>query len=293
MKTNNFPKISIVTPNYNQVNFLEQTLLSVLNQHYPNLEYIIIDGGSTDGSVDIIKKYENQLAYWVSEPDKGMYDAIKKGFDHATGEIMAWINSDDMYHHNAFFSVAEIFQTFPQVDWIQGLPTFYDEKGRNIATGAYKRWSKFEYYCGEYRWIQQESIFWRRSLWEKVVDDFRTDLRYAGDLVLWMHFFRHTNLYCLPFFLSGFRYRSSNQFSLDHIDDYHAEAVSILEKESVSKEDEKMVHRYRMLRKIMGLLNKLKIHKTDWIINCYKNKHFNYPPIIRFNIQTQKFEMEA
>ncbi|GHU81673.1 glycosyl transferase [Bacteroidia bacterium] len=290
--TNNFPKISIVTPNYNQANFLEQTILSVLTQNYPNLEYIIIDGGSTDGSVDIIKKYENQLAYWVSEPDNGLYDAVKKGFNHSTGEIMAWINSDDIYHRNAFFTVAEIFQTLPQVDWIQGLPTFYDEKGRNVSTGAFKRWSKYEYYCGEYRWIQQESVFWRQSLWEKVTGNFRTDLKYAGDLLLWMNFFRHAHLYSLPFFLSGFRYRSSNQFSLEHIADYHEEALAVLAHEPVSAADKKIIRRYRMVKKIIDFLNKLKIRKTDWIVNRYKNRHFNYSPIIRFNIRTQKFEME-
>lgn len=89
---NNCPKISIVTPVYNQVGLIESTITSVLSQNYPNLEYIIIDGGSTDGTVDIIKKYENQLAYWCSEPDKGMYDAIRKGFEKSTGDIMAWIS---------------------------------------------------------------------------------------------------------------------------------------------------------------------------------------------------------
>jgi glycosyltransferase involved in cell wall biosynthesis len=291
--TNNFPKISIVTPNFNQAKYLEQTILSVLDQAYPNLEYLIIDGGSTDGSVEIIKKYESRLAYWVSEPDKGLYDAVKKGFDKSTGDIMAWINSDDMYHRNAFFSVSEIFQTFQQTDWIMGLPTFYDEKGRAISTGAFKRWSKYDYFCGEYKWIQQESVFWRRSLWEKVSADFRTDLRYAGDLVLWTLFFRHAGLYCLPFFLSGFRYRSSNQFSLDHADDYHVEALAALAGEPISEKDWKKVRNYRIFRKIIRFLDMLKIKKTDWVVELYKRKYFDFQPVIRFNPQSQQFEIQA
>jgi glycosyltransferase involved in cell wall biosynthesis len=105
----NLPKISIITPNYNGGEYLEETIQSILTQNYPNLEYIIIDGGSTDNSVEIIKKYEDQLSFWVSEPDKGLYDAIQKGFDKSSGEIMAWLNSDDLYHKNAFFTVVEIF----------------------------------------------------------------------------------------------------------------------------------------------------------------------------------------
>jgi len=92
-----YPKISIITPSFNQGKYLEETIFSVLGQNYPNLEYIIIDGGSTDNSVDIIKKYENQLTYWISEPDNGQSHAINKGFMKATGGILAWLNSDDMY----------------------------------------------------------------------------------------------------------------------------------------------------------------------------------------------------
>lgn len=115
-----YPKISIVTPSYNQGKYIEQTIQSVLNQNYPNLEYIIIDGGSTDETVEIIKKYEHKIHYWVSEPDKGQTDAINKGFDKCTGEIFNWINSDDFYEPNTFSKISNLFFNNPLVNIICG-----------------------------------------------------------------------------------------------------------------------------------------------------------------------------
>src|SRR5690349_701527 len=109
----NWPKISIVTPNFNNGKYLEDTIVSVLSQNYPNLEYFIIDGGSTDNSLEIIKRYERHLAGWTSEPDGGMYEAIDKGFNKTTGEIMAWLNSDDMYHRKSLFAVGKLFCDLP------------------------------------------------------------------------------------------------------------------------------------------------------------------------------------
>jgi glycosyltransferase involved in cell wall biosynthesis len=123
------PKITVVTPSFNQARYLEDTIRSVLDQGYPNLEYIIIDGGSTDGSADLIRRYEKQLTYWVSEKDNGLYDAIQKGFARSTGEIMTWVNADDMYHKQCLFTVAGIFQKFDQVKWLMGANTFFNEAG--------------------------------------------------------------------------------------------------------------------------------------------------------------------
>src|ERR1035437_8512433 len=118
---NALPRISLVTPSFNQAPFLEATIRSVLDQDYAALEYVIVDGGSTDGSVEIIRKYQGRLAYWCSEPDQGQYDAINKGFARSTGHIMAWINADDMFFPWTFQLVADVFSMFPDVSWITSL----------------------------------------------------------------------------------------------------------------------------------------------------------------------------
>lgn len=213
----NYPKISIVTPNFNGVQFLEETIESVLNQNYPNLEYIVIDGGSTDGSIDIIRKYESQLAFWVSEPDSGMYHAIQKGFENSTGELMAWINSDDKYHSGAFTIISEIFSNFQEINWLTAIPTAIDEKGRTIHTGVGRNWSKYDFLTSDYKWIQQESTFWRRSLWEKAGRTFDLSLKYAADFELWLRFFRYEKLYTTKSLIGGFRWKFENQITWEHL----------------------------------------------------------------------------
>jgi glycosyltransferase involved in cell wall biosynthesis len=209
-----YPRITIVTPNYNYGHFLEQAIVSVLDQQYPNLEYIIIDGGSSDNSVEIIRKYEKYLAYWVSEPDKGMYDAINKGFSRSTGEVMAWLNSDDAYFPWAFKVVGEVFGAFPQVEWISSLqPGAMDYKGYVVDLGRFEGFSREAFREGRlglknsYGFIQQESTFWKRELWEKAGAHVSTRYSMAGDFELWCRFYEHTQLYGIVSPLGIFRFQ--------------------------------------------------------------------------------------
>jgi glycosyltransferase involved in cell wall biosynthesis len=159
----NLPKISIVTPSFNQGQFLEETILSVFNQNYPNLEYIVIDGGSKDDSVEIIRRYGDGIAYWVSEPDRGQVHALNKGLEKATGDIFAFINSDDIYLPGAFFAVVEYFHENPQSNWLCG-DTIMFGKGhkttlfRAITPKSAAHALSWAAHC------PQPGMFWKREL---------------------------------------------------------------------------------------------------------------------------------
>jgi glycosyltransferase involved in cell wall biosynthesis len=209
------PKISIVTPSFNQGQYLEETIRSVLDQNYPNLEYIVMDGGSTDGSVEIIRRYADRLAYWTSAKDEGQYDALQKGFQRSTGEIMAWLNSDDKYLPWSLSTVADIFSEQPQIEWISSIfPMWWDKQGRPVSCDTIDGYNRVGFFLGEHLldcgwaargFIQQESTFWRRSLWDRAGARIDTSLKLAGDFELWTRFAKHAELYGVRLPLGGFR----------------------------------------------------------------------------------------
>ncbi len=158
------PKISVITPSYNQGKFLEQTILSVISQCYPNLEYIIMDGGSTDESVEIIKKYEQHITYWQSKPDNGQAGAINEGFKHATGDILCWLNSDDMYMPGIFDRIAAIFANTSKPAIVFGNCLHFNEHSSKTR-GSDVVGDDARHILSLYDYIIQPSSFWNRAAW--------------------------------------------------------------------------------------------------------------------------------
>jgi hypothetical protein len=155
------PRVSIITPSYNQAAYLEQTIQSVLAQDYPDLEYIIVDGGSTDGSVEIIRKYADKLAWWVSERDHGQAEAINKGLTHASGKILAWLNSDDLYLPEAVSEAVALFVKKPDLGMVFGDMRAIDSQGEIINVQHFGRWGLPEFMC--FQIIGQPAVFMRRE----------------------------------------------------------------------------------------------------------------------------------
>lgn len=230
-----WPKISIVTPNYNYGHLLEGTIRSVLMQGYPNLEYIIIDDGSVDDSLEVIKKYESKLGYFEHQENQGQYPSINKGFTKATGEICGWINSDDVYLPWTFRVVGRIFVEFPEVDWIVGQPSgIQDGVVHSIYAArpyprAMIRAGLFNHNVDEIGFggcIQQESCFWRRGLWEKA-GGLRVDLRYAADFDLWPRFAKYAELHSVSTLIGGFTDRGKENRSIANRDKYMDEVKKV------------------------------------------------------------------
>ncbi len=245
-----WPRISIVTPSYNQGEFLEQTILSVIDQNYPNLEYIIIDGGSSDNSVEIIKKYEKHLAYWVSEPDKGQSDAINKGLSKCTGEFFNWLNSDDLLFENSLLNIATTITKY-DCDIICGyLQQFGDlvkpDHRMFVGKSAEETIANFR--------MNQPATFFRLSI-IKQLGGLNPELHYIMDVELWFHYlinFGITRIKLADYHIAKFR--------------YHHASKTMAEPELFLKERSALIY---SLAKVSGLpnfiLNTLAAIKGDYL----------------------------
>ena len=206
-------KISIITPTYNSGEYLEHCIQSIMNQRYHNYEHIIIDGGSTDDTINIIKRYEHKYPMkWISEKDDGMYDALTKGFSMASGDIYAWINSDDFYYPWTLFVVAKVFAK-REIQWLTGIPSS-TQVFENVEL-SYLMPNLPPVYCtslikkGLYNgnslsFVQQESCFWSKTLW-KMSGGIEKKYKYAGDYFLWKKFAEYAKLYTVHCSLASFR----------------------------------------------------------------------------------------
>lgn len=256
---NENPLISIITPTFNSEKYIKECIESVLSQTYTNFEHIIIDGGSTDKTLQIVSDYVGKYnMIYLSEADQGMYDAILKGFQRSNGQILCWLNSDDMYFKGALEIIAKVM-SYNNIAWCTGIGSKYDEKGINYgikrhATVYYPPFLKKGLYDGRtFSIIQQESTFWTRELWNKVNHDEIRTYKYAGDYKLWCLFAQEEELYTVNCVVSGFR-KHANQKSSD-----------------IEKYREEQGHP----SKLIILLRKIGILKLIYFINMFLDKkHF-------------------
>lgn len=206
------PSICVVTPSFEQQAFIERTMLSVLEQHYPRLDYRVQDGGSKDGTVDLLKRFQDRLSAWASAPDTGQAQAINRGFRAATGEIMAWLNSDDVFMPGTLARVGEYFAQHPEVDVVYGHRILIDKQDREIG-----RWVLPPHDDAILSWVDfvpQETLFWRRRIWDKVGGQVDESFQFALDWDLLVRFREAgARMVRVPHFLGGFRVHEAQKTS--------------------------------------------------------------------------------
>jgi Glycosyl transferase family 2 len=233
--------VSIVTPNLNHGSFLGFTMDSVLAARSGgNVEYIVVDGGSSDGSLNVLEQRQREVDFFLSEPDEGVYDAVNKGFAHARGDVLGWLNSGDYLFPNSISVLIDIFRMFPHIEWVTSrVLSFLDADGRLIEQNVHYGVARQSFLNGEHlagyskapalSLVQQESTFWRRSLWQRAGAGLDTSFRLAADFELWTRFFEHAELWTISPPIGAFR-RHAHQLSRVGWNEYLQEACQILAK---------------------------------------------------------------
>jgi len=247
-------KITVITPSYNQGHFIERTIDSILSQEFEGeLEYLVVDGGSTDHTIDILKRYETRLK-WISEKDDGLADAVNKGVQMANGEIIGWLNSDDLYRPGTLKTILRHFEQHPECLWLYGKCRIIDEHDREIYKNVtrYKNLllSKYSYNrLLTENYISQPAVFFRRSLIREV-GELRTDLRFAMDYDLWLRFGQRYPAGVIPRYLSDFR-RHSASLSENYTGKQFAEQYAVARSHGANRR-QLAIHKFNVKKIIWG-----------------------------------------
>ena len=288
-----WPKITLVTAVYNGEEYLEATIRSIVNQEYPNLEYIVVNDGSTDGTVEIIRKYERAMSCWFSQSNQGLYAALNGGFSRSTGEIMGWLNSSDLLQVNGLFTVGSIFRELRDVEWITGRITKISATGMTIDVLPVRRWSRGRFLAGANKHIQQESTFWRRSLWERAGGKLSTEYRAEGDFELWVRFFRHARLYSVNALIGGYRLHD-DALSSSNMERYNRNCDEIAARE-VEKLDGRRRAALKAFRWISEAVKPIPKVRGLWyraaIRSLYGMRGADWPPVIEYGEEEESWRL--
>lgn len=280
----NSVKISIVTVCYNMEQYIERTILSVINQNYQDLEYIIIDGGSTDNTLNIVNRYKDKISLIISEPDKGMYYALKKGLSMVSGDVVGWLNADDQYFPWTFSLVSEVFSKDPSLMWLSGMSAFSDENGRltkifNHPGARPTRYIENGWFRdGLFGYLQQENMFWRKSLYE-LAGGLDVKYKYAADFELWTRFANYAEMVVLSVPLAMYlRRNDSVSKSIDGQNRYKEEVMMICNEKAKYPKILELILKNTVTRKMMNILIWA---KTPLIFYSFKKKEFVRKNVLR------------
>jgi glycosyltransferase involved in cell wall biosynthesis len=272
----------MITAVYNGEKYLEATIRSVVEQGYPNLEYIVVNDGSTDAKVDILRAYSVRITKVITQANRGLYAALNAGFDASTGEVMGWLNASDLLHINGLFVVGSVFQSFPDVEWITGRATKFNEPGMTVEVKGLPRWSRYRFLAGASRYIQQESTFWRRKLWERAGGYVSEGFRAEGDFELWVRFFRHARLYPVDAVIGGYRFHE-DAMSWSRQKEYDQNCDEIAAREALRmKRGGPVRWMQRMSRAVRGIPKVRGLWARGVMQALYRMQGPDWTPVIRY-----------
>ena len=289
---NEFPRFSIVLPSFNTVRYLEETIDSILVQDYPDTELIIVDGGSTDGTVDLLKRYDAHIT-WVSEPDDGQSYAINKGFAMATGDLHYWANADDPLLPGTLRHVAELMTDFNRPQWTVGAADLIDEKGKTYFTRFAGRVDDTTFFLWALKWIPTQSVFWNRRMWD-AAGPFDNDLHFTMDLGLWQRMHKTAPAIVTERVLARYRMHSVSK-SLSNVEKSRAERKQNLGRilytelqdaaasggEAMQARAEQFAVLFDELSDQVAFLNRMEDHRLLGPLIRYYRKRVGWSPTMR------------
>jgi glycosyltransferase involved in cell wall biosynthesis len=267
---------------YNGEEYLEATIRSIVGQGYPNLEYILVNDGSTDRTADIIRKYDGQISGWIEQRNQGLYAALNAGFARCSGEIMGWLNASDMLHTNGLLVVGSVFRDLPEVEWITGHPTEFNAQGMPLGVQRLTRWSGSRFLAGANKYIQQESTFWRRTLWQRAGAALSTQFRAEGDFELWVRFFRSARLYTVDALIGGYR-AHVGALTSSNMERYDANCYAIADRELFSIPHPRAARFFRRITRAVKPIPKVRGLWSRLALNgLYRLPGPDLPPVIEY-----------
>lgn len=279
------PKITLITPSYNQAKFLEKTILSVINQKYENLEWLVFDGGSNDGSLEIIKKYSDYFTFWVSEKDNGQSAAINRGFKMASGEIVGWLNSDDTLYTNCFEEVAKAFLTFPDNDVVYGNFAYIDPED-NILRKKFLpskiSYSKLLYHS----YLGQPAVFYKRELLEKI-GFLDVELKFCMDWDFFLRMWKDSKKIHINEFLATYRLHRESKTSDEGSKRYTEDVKRIFNKNKIRKYSNKSINElyyksYFIFSKFQRIYSVIRDNPVSYLRVYLLNNSFNIKNLAKF-----------
>jgi glycosyltransferase involved in cell wall biosynthesis len=290
----NLPTIALVTPTYNHARVLEDAMRSVLDQSYPKLQYVVVDGGSDDGTAELLDKYRDRLHAAISEPDLGPHDAVNKGFALTTGTVMGWLNADDTLLPGSLLLVGTLFRDFPDVRWLTGTHFAIDPLGRPAVVSSPRRWTRWHLLSPHAKvWIAQESTFWRRDLWEQAGGttgdiwghEGERAFPHAFDFELWGRFSRYAKLHTVAAPIGCYRYLEGQQ-GVARLDRYEHYAAAVRERERPRTAHE------RALAAVVAFslqLRRVRLHALEDLVAGA----LGAPPLISFDASSGTFRRSS